>query len=217
MCNNYNRNWLMVMGVLVVLALVVSICAHWLPRFPGDLRLALLLQSVYSEPLHSVMDWVSFLSDEWRAAILIAIGGIVVWRFLGRLEGVLVVVAGLSSLVNFAFKVAVNRPRPTPDLVQVFGTEQGSSFPSGHAFFAAVFLGVLAYFAFTFISKRSIRMLCLASLLILILLIGASRVFLGIHWPSDVLGGYLVGTLFLAAFIWIYRTWKHYFKSIFSR
>ena len=208
MYSSSNRNELMVMGGLAALAIAVSLYAHWVPRFPGDLRLTLLLQSIYSEPLRLVMGWLSFLSGGWRAALLVVASGVVVWWRLGRLESALVVAAGLSSLLNSALKVAVNRPRPTPGLVQVFAAEQGNGFPSGHAFFAAVFLGLLAYFAFTYLRKRALRVLVLAGLLMLILLIGASRVYLGAHWPSDVLGGYLFGAVFLAALIWFHRTWK---------
>jgi undecaprenyl-diphosphatase len=151
------------------------------------------------------MEWVSYLMGGWRAAVLVVASGIVVWHRLGRLEGGLVLTAGVSTLINSVLKVAVNRPRPTPVLVRVFEVEHGGGFPSGHAFFAAVFLGLLAYLAITHLHKHGLRALTSLGLLILFLLIGASRVYLGAHWPSDVLGGYLVGTVFLGALIWLYR------------
>jgi undecaprenyl-diphosphatase len=205
---NFSHKNLFAIGGLVVLAIAVSICARWEPRFPGDLQLTLLLQSIDSKSLRSLMEWVSYLTGGWRAAVLVVASGIVVWRYLGRLEGGLVLAAGLSSLLDSAIKFVVNRPRPTTTLVQVFAVEHGSGFPSGHALFAAVVLGFLAYLAITHLSKRSLRTLSLAGLLMLILLIGTSRVYLGVHWSSDVLGGYLVGAVFLAVLIWLYRMWK---------
>lgn len=154
------------------------------------------------------MEWVSYLMGSWRAATLVVVSCIVVWRYLGRLEGGLVLVAGLSSLLDSPIKFAVNRPRPAVALVQVFATEHGSGFPSGHALFAAVVLGFLAYLAATRLRRRSLRTLSFAALLILILLTGTSRIYLGVHWLSDVLGGYLVGAVFLAALIWLDRTWQ---------
>jgi membrane-associated phospholipid phosphatase len=127
------------------------------------------------------MEWVSYLTGGWRSAALVLASGIVVWLCLGRLEGGLVLVAGLCSLLDSPIKVVVNRPRPTAALVQVLATEHGTGFPSGHALFAAVFLGFLAYLAATRLRKRSLRTLSFAGFLMLILLIGASRVYLGVH------------------------------------
>jgi len=102
----------------------------------------------------------------------------------------------------------VGRPRPTADLVAVFQAEPGNSFPSGHAFFAMAFWGLLVYLALTRLKRRSLRMLVFSGSLVIILWIGASRVYLGAHWPSDVLGGYVIGALLLAALIWLDRKWK---------
>ncbi len=152
------------------------------------------------------MWWVSYFMCSWRAAALVVASGIVAWRYLGRLEGSLVLVAGLSSLLDFLLKLAVNRPRPTVALIQVFSNENGSGFPSGHTLFATVVLGFLAYLLIVHVRNRSVRMLSYTGLPVLIILTGASRVYLGVHWPSDVLGGYLIGALLLIVLIRVYRT-----------
>jgi undecaprenyl-diphosphatase len=163
------------------------------------------MQSIDSRVLLSLSKWVSYLTASWRAVVLVITCGTTVWFCLGRLEGGLVLLAGLSSLLEYPIKLAVNRPRPSPDLVKVFAVEHGSGFPSGHALFAGVFLGFLAYLAYTHLRKRSLRTLSFAGLILLILFIGASRIYLGVHWPSDVIGGYLVGTVFLTALIWLHH------------
>jgi len=181
----------------------MSICAHWLPRFPGDLNLTLLFQSIHSNTLLSIMKWVSNFTANWRSVLLvIACSLIVLWR-LGKHEAILIIGAGISSLLGFVIKMLVDRPRPTDDLVQVWVIIHEGSFPSGHSFFAVVLFGLMAYFAFTRLRRRGLRMLAFSSPLMLILLIGASRVYLGAHWPSDVLGGYAVGGVFLGIFIWL--------------
>jgi undecaprenyl-diphosphatase len=199
---------LLVIGGLTILAAVLCACAHWEPRFPGDLRLTLLFQDIQSGTLDSIMAWVSDLTEGWPAAGLIAAGSIATWCCLGKLKAGLVLMTGLSSPIYSGLKLIVDRPRPTPDLVRVFELEHGNSFPSGHAFFAIVFWGLLAYFAFTRWQRRGLRILLLSSAVLVILWIGASRVYLGVHWPSDVLGGYVTGAVFLTTLIWLDRTWQ---------
>jgi membrane-associated phospholipid phosphatase len=206
--NKYlHRKELVILVALATLALVISLFAHFEPRFPGDLRLTLLFQSVHSSFLLRAMEDVTYVAGSWRASLIVFAGGIVVWRWLGRLEGGMVLLAGLVSLINGALKIAVDRPRPT-DVVTVFIADAGRSFPSGHAFFAVLVMGMLAYLAFTHLSKRGQRILSLSAFAFLALLIGASRVYLGAHWTSDVIGGYIVGGVFLVGLVWSYRVLK---------
>jgi undecaprenyl-diphosphatase len=205
--NSWRRELFAVLG-LAVLTIAISLCARWELRFTGDLQLTLLMQSIDNRVLLSLSEWVSYLTGSWRAVVLVIACGTMVWFCLGRLEGGLVLLAGLSSLLDYPIKVVVNRPRPTPDLVKVFVVEHGSGFPSGHTLFAGVFLGFLAYLAYTHLRNRSLRTLSFVGIIVLIFLIGASRVYLGVHWPSDVLGGYLAGVFLLALIIWLRHTWK---------
>ena len=83
-----------------------------------------------------------------------------------------------------------------------------TAFPSGHAVFAAAFLGALIYLLSywgTFPDRLVLRRAIQGALALLILAIGASRVYLGVHWPSDVIGGFLFGGLCLAALIIVRR------------
>jgi membrane-associated phospholipid phosphatase len=140
--------------------------------------------------------------------LVVVIIGILVWWRIGRLEAILIPVAGLLTLVNTALKLAIKRPRPSADLVQVLSREQDYGFPSGHAFFAIVVLGLLAYFIFVNGKNHTLRTVALVGLIALVLLIGASRVYLGVHWSSDIIGGYLFGGVFLTGLIWFHQAWK---------
>jgi membrane-associated phospholipid phosphatase len=201
------RAMLLTVTCLAVAAIAISLFAHWHLRFPGDLQLELSFQSLCGNGLLSLMKWVSYLMDSWRAGVIVIAGTFVTWRCLGRVEGGLAVVAGLSSLLNTPVKLLVDRPRPTADLVHVFAVETDSGFPSGHAMFAILVFGFLAYLAITHINRSNLRVLISTVLIFLILLTGASRVYLGVHWPSDVLGGYLIGGVILMILIYVYRTW----------
>ena len=203
-----NTKFKLIVGFLAILALVISIYARFTPRFPGDLYLTLRLQSFDNHFLLSFMDYVSFIFGGWSSVLVVVATGIVVWWRIGRLEAIMIPVGGLITLVNTALKLAINRPRPSADLVHVLSSEQGNGFPSGHAFFAILILGLTAYFISINLKNRVLQMLVLAGLIALILLIGTSRVYLGVHWPSDVIGGYLIGGVFLTALIWFHRIWK---------
>lgn len=160
------------------------------------------------------MQWVSFIVAGWSSVLVVIAISILVWWRIGRLEAIVIPVGGLVTLVNRALKLAVNRPRPSADLVHVLSEGRDGSSPSGHAFFAIVILGLLAYLIFTNLKNQTLGTVVLVVLIALVLLIGTSRVYLGVHWPSDVLGGYLTGGVFLAVLIWFHRVWKaHYSVS----
>jgi undecaprenyl-diphosphatase len=203
-----NTRFKLVVGFLAISALVISIYARFTPRFPGDLCLTLWLQSFNNHLILSTMECISFIFGGWCSVLVVVVIGIVVWWRIGKLEAIMILVAGLITPVNTALKLAINRPRPPAALVHVLSPEQGNGFPSGHAFFAILILGLTAYFICINLKNRVLRRLVLAGLLALILLIGISRVYLGVHWPSDVIGGYLIGGVFLTALIWFHRTWK---------
>jgi undecaprenyl-diphosphatase len=203
-----NTKFKLIVGFLAIIALVISIYARFAPMFPGDLYLTLRLQSFDNHFLLSFMNCVSFIFGGWSSVLVVVIIGILVWWRIGRLEAIMIPVGGLLTLVNTALKLAVSRPRPSADLVHILSREQGNGFPSGHAFFAILILGLTAYFISINLKNRVLRMLVLAGLIALILLTGTSRVYLGVHWPSDVIGGYLIGGVFLTALIWFHRTWK---------
>ena len=203
-----NTKFKLIVGLLAILALVISIYARLAPKFPGDLCLTLWLQSFDNHLVLSIMECISFIFGGWSAALVVVAIGIVVWWRIGRLEAIIILVGGLITLVNTALKLAIDRPRPSADLVHVLSPEQGNGFPSGHAFFVILILGLTAYFIFINLKNRVLRILVLAGLIALILLTGISRVYLGVHWPSDVIGGYLIGGVFLTALIRFHRTWK---------
>ena len=108
-----------------------------------------------------------------------------------------------GTLAVFSLKAAFGRIRPDPAFAVMI--EPGLSFPSGHASLSAlVFLSLGALLAGTR-SKPAERIyiLCLAGLMTL--LVGASRVALGVHWGSDVLGGWAFGAAWALAFVWLAR------------
>jgi undecaprenyl-diphosphatase len=108
-----------------------------------------------------------------------------------------VITLGGAALLNGLLKQGFARPRPAPFFD--YPLPSSASFPSGHAFFAASFLGGLAVLATARVGSMALRIAIWCVALLLVLLIGLSRVYLGVHYPSDVFAGYAVAVVWVAA------------------
>jgi membrane-associated phospholipid phosphatase len=194
---------LVVTGAFAITAISLSFAAHWISPFPGDLKLTLLFQSYHGRWLLSFMKWVSYLGGGWQSALLAIACCLILFCRLGTFKAVLGLAAWFSTALSSVFKLMVGSPRPSDSLVHVLAVEQSNGFPSGHAFYAMAFLGLLVYFVLSRIHQPVLRSFLSVILVVLIISIGASRVYLGVHWPSDVLGGYLCGAVSLGICIYI--------------
>lgn len=105
---------------------------------------------------------------------------------------------GLVILLNQVIKFIVKRPRPQ---VLPLVEERGYSFPSGHSMISLAFYGFLIYLIYNNIKNKKYKYALMISLSILIVLIGISRVYLGVHYLSDVLAGFIVSIIYLLIFI----------------
>jgi membrane-associated phospholipid phosphatase len=107
----------------------------------------------------------------------------------------------LSSLgLMFALKGVFNRPRPLDPLLE---QAKGLSFPSGHALMSVTFYGLLIYIVFKSVERKDLKWTLIAGLVLLILIIGFSRIYLRVHYTSDVVAGYCIGFLWLVFALWV--------------
>jgi len=128
--------------------------------------------------------------------VLVPVVGWLLWRRLPRLALFVVITAAGSSLLNTVVKTSVHRLRPV--LTNPVAHEPGASFPSGHAQAAIVGYLVLLL-VFLPILHGVWRRLAVTFAVIMVLTIGFSRIALGVHYLSDVLGGYVLGAAWVAA------------------
>lgn len=104
-----------------------------------------------------------------------------------------------ATAVSELIKAVVSRPRPDPSLINQIGIfTRPDSFPSGHVMLYIGIYGYMLYLCHTRLEKGVIQTLLMVFLALILILIGVSRIYLGAHWFSDVLGSYLIGAA------WIY-------------
>lgn len=182
---------------LYVFALFAGIIEDLLTSDPivaADVRIASLLVAFRTETLTSVFTWLTLLGK--GPLILVLIGVLVsllwLWRKQQCILPLLVSVLG-SELFTYLGKLAFHRARPE----QAIYVEHSYSFPSGHATVAVAFYGFIGYLLVRFAPswKRKVNLIFLT--IVVILAIGLSRIYLGVHYISDVWSGFLVGALWL--------------------
>jgi undecaprenyl-diphosphatase len=135
-------------------------------------------------------------------SVLVLIVAAVVIHFVlvGRARTALFVLFAVASgqVLSSLLKIGIERPRP--DLVPPLALETSLSFPSGHAMLSAITYLTLGALAARFSARRATRVYVLALAVLVTLMVGVSRVYLGVHWPSDVLAGWCAG--FAWAMLW---------------
>ncbi len=108
-----------------------------------------------------------------------------------------------ASVLNFILKNIIQRPRPNEFRII---DQSGYSFPSGHSMVSMAFYGFLIYLIFKNVKNNYIKALLIFILTCIIIMIGLSRVYLGVHYTSDVLGGFLLALSYLTLYTAFFKT-----------
>jgi membrane-associated phospholipid phosphatase len=191
--------------VLVIAGLFYLILALVIRRRPSpetDLVVTQHLQSNDHPFIERGMTFVSWFGFRPQSLIL-PLGTILgFWWWGRRLEAALLVLAWGSSMVSFLTKQVIRRPRPNNNVVRVASAKiRDTSFPSGHVVHYVTFWGFVAYLLAYRTPMRGVRWLAGVVMVPIIALVGPSRVYLGHHWFTDVIGSYLLGTAYVAGLI----------------
>lgn len=147
--------------------------------------------------LDRIMFDLTTLGDGIVVMMLVAVASIFLWLTQHRWS-VYILILGVigGKVLNNALKLLFARPRPT--IVEGIDQVSSAAFPSGHAMSAIIAYGSVAYLVARLGPTRRLRNTTWAIACLLILGIGSSRMYLGVHYPSDVLGGFLAGLAWLA-------------------
>ncbi|HLI91552.1 MAG TPA: phosphatase PAP2 family protein [Ktedonobacteraceae bacterium] len=192
---------------------LLSFFAQRTQFFPGDMLIAGRLQKYHNRWVRRFFFGISEIGfPKFAVPVTLATGGIF-WLLRFRLEAIFILASASSStLLNALVKRVIKRPRPTKELVTVVRTINEPSFPSGHVMHYTNFYGLMIYLLATNWRSGKLRNILIAICTILIACIGPSRVYLGAHWPSDVLAGYMYGGLWFAGIMALYlriKAWIH--------
>ena len=190
--------------------LLVLVAVGWHPLFGLDGDIARTThRGAVAEPglthaFRILTDWV------WDPLTMRLIAAVVVvwlaWRHSAWWTALwLALTVALGSMLQQALKAAVDRPRPVwPDPVD---SAHYSAFPSGHAMTATVVCGLLLWLVHHRGAGPALWHTALWSAVISVLGVGVTRVWLGVHWPSDVVGGWLLGAALVAGAVSVHHRW----------
>ena len=193
--------WLSGISILAVVLLGLIVKVGWTVRIDLFLSHGLSLKVDHSSrqliAFMKAISWIGGGTPRWVLVGLIA-AAVRYWR--GRGPALAIVAAVLfTNIASSLLKAAFDRPRP--DLIAHLDHVSSASYPSGHATSAAAFYLTLALLA-PFRWRRPAWTLAV----LMIGLTGLSRIMLGVHWPSDVVGGTLLGAAFALAAAWWARS-----------
>lgn len=188
-------------GIVILLAIAVSL----------DLTDALdrsIIDVVRSDALAGLLSPLRWITELGSSAAVtgVAVATVIVALAIGPwrhgVAGAMTI--GLASLGNQAFKAFVARARP--DLLEPVIVERGFSFPSGHAALSMVAYGVLGVILARSIRPGRVQRALIITLGLTIFLVGLSRVWLGVHYPSDVVAGWTAGAVIVLVFARLTRS-----------
>ncbi|TMG65432.1 MAG: phosphatase PAP2 family protein [Chloroflexi bacterium] len=199
------RSWLgwtaLAMFVLFGIDTVLVLDGFWLPI---DVRITTFVQGLNWGPIVYPMELINVTAGYWQ--VLAGVIAIVALFVVERRAGWLMLIGSVSSLLDNIIKLLVSRQRPTVDLVHILTPASGFSYPSGHAVFFTWMSFMLAVSLAPRIKPVYRPAIWLVATTVIVLTCIA-RVWAGDHWPSDVIGGVLLGAGWSALVLWLPERW----------
>lgn len=203
--------WLLIILNTVLLTLFVRIIDGVLENEFSNFDTP-IIQSLYvlrNPNLTQIMLGISQFGNSVVIGLMIFISLILLFYKKYNETILFLLITGGGAVLSQFIKLIIARPRPTIDPMVI---ERTFAFPSGHAMNSLIMYGIIVLGVYYFTKKISWTLLAAVPLIALILAIGFSRIYLGLHYPSDVLGGYLAGLWWLITLITISQ-WNQFKTS----
>lgn len=180
-----------------------------------DARVATLTGSLWREQLRPVWIGIALVGGSEVSVLAVAALGAWLWRQGFGHEALVILALPAAVVVELAYKHLVHHPGPGPDLSHgdapsltnlLGGAAGGNSFPSGHMLRTTLVFGLVAFVAIRLSGSVRTRTVVTVATACVVALMAVDRVYLGVHWLSDVIGGLLLGGVVLAlATLWLDR------------
>lgn len=166
-----------------------------------DLQLIRNIQGLEHPTFTFIMKFFSYIGDTVRVIVISIIIVLILYKvFHQRIEIILFIIILVGSVIlNVLLKYFFQRERPNFYRMII---QDGYSFPSGHAMAALSLYGIITFLLWRHIPKESGRIILICTSTLFITLIGISRIYLGVHYPSDIVGAYLISGSWLLLTIW---------------
>ena len=175
-----------------------------------DTAISQFVYSFRTPVLTDVMHVISFLGSEFAIATTIAITIFLFSRHHKREATLFFTSVVIGYVLNFTIKFILKVPRPTLDPIYI---AQYYSFPSGHAMNSFIFYASVSYLVYHFTRKKWPTIVAFGVSGILVSLVGLSRIYLGVHYPSDVIAGFIAGFWWFVTVILLDKTLHFYHIS----
>ncbi len=162
-----------------------------------------IIVSIRTPQLSQIFNLITHLGNASVVGSVVALSSIflvISRKYWTYLAGFFITLSG-SVITGYLLKMLIDRPRPGGIIPLI--TETSGSFPSGHSTISVALYGYLAYLLYVLFPSK--RPLILAGVLLLIALIGFSRLYLGVHFPTDVISGYILGSIWLIVGVEVVR------------
>jgi membrane-associated phospholipid phosphatase len=193
------RVWAVIGLVLLVVGAIVGVAAAGPGIVPGDETVLRVVQAPVWSGLDDLAWVVSRAGDFFPAVVFLLVAATTSLTLAGRFDlALFVAVAVALRAIGPVLKQIENSARPPAEVAASFEHVRGLGFPSGHALGAALFWGAITVVAPHVIQSRRSARLVQGLSIAMIVLTAWARVRLGVHWPSDVLGGVAIGVGFVA-------------------
>ncbi|MGQ8872533.1 phosphatase PAP2 family protein [Paenibacillus sp. TSA_86.1] len=188
--------------LLAFITIALSISDNQIHRF--DAVLINWIQGMESPGMTRFMQFFTWIGSELQVVVITVVVMLILYVFLRHKRELLFLASVLigSTVLNALLKLVFQRARPTINrIIEV----SGYSFPSGHSMAAFSLYGGLAFLIWKHIPSFTGRVCMIVASAGFILMIGISRIYLGVHYPSDIVGGYFLSGCWLSTCIWFYR------------
>lgn len=183
-----------ILFVLLVLFVFISINVYKGNDFYSDsIVYEFVSSNIINDNMTSIVKFITWFGSTIGIIIMCLISLFVIRK--KKINVIIVISLICATLINnYIFKFIFARERPNINPMVI---EDSYSFPSGHSMVSMVFYGSLIYIAYRYIKNRVLKYVIISCLSLLIILIGFSRVYLGVHYFSDVIGGFVFGICYL--------------------
>ncbi len=183
---------------LLIMFILLAVFIYQHPALQLDIYISKLVQAHTSPALDATMLAISWFGNMPCSVITALTASLLFYLFRYKRETLFVILTMLSGAVSSAVKAVINRPRPQHPFIRVIVKNMQPSFPSGHVMYYVILFGFIAFLMRRLVKipkliSGTIFYLCIA----LVFTISISRIYLGAHWFTDVVGAYLLGSVCL--------------------